>query len=71
VLLQSLSEDFTFVDWRVLWRTVIVWSWAVTSLRFFGRLWIDLETANTLYLGSSLFLNPWLESIVLFRRKSL
>jgi hypothetical protein len=28
----------TLEDWRVRWRTVIVWSWAVTSLRFFGRL---------------------------------
>ena len=28
----------TLLDWRVRWRTVMVWSCAVTSLRFFGRL---------------------------------
>lgn len=28
----------TLEDWRVRWRTVMVWSWAVTSERFFGRL---------------------------------
>jgi hypothetical protein len=65
------GEGLALVDWRVRWRTVIVWSWAVTSLRFLGRLGFELEAAHTRYLRSSLFLNPWLKPIVLFWRRCL
>lgn len=40
--------EHTLEAWRVRWRTVMVWSWAVTSLRVLGR----LEGDEGQYLGS-------------------
>lgn len=57
-------EERTLDAWRVRCRTVMVWSWAVTSLRFFGRLFcFHDQTVSSLLLligPDILFLNPWL-----------
>jgi hypothetical protein len=60
VLMVKEQGGCTLEDWRVRWRTVIVWSWAVTSLRFFGRL-SRYEFKYEVFLGILyiLFLNPY------------
>jgi hypothetical protein len=60
VLMVKERGERTLEDWRVRWRTVIVWSWAVTSLRFLGRL-SRYEFKYEVFLGVLyiLFLNPY------------
>ncbi len=38
---------YTLELWRVRWRTVMVWSWAVTSFKFLGRLSLNQYNRGT------------------------